>query len=49
MMDAGRTPEMKVNFYQTTWCSNPEDSHPEVLNEHAVCSRTDYNITIYVY
>jgi hypothetical protein len=27
MMEAARTFEMLVNFYQTTWCFNPEDSH----------------------
>jgi hypothetical protein len=27
MMEAARTSETLVNFYQTTWCYNPEDSH----------------------
>jgi hypothetical protein len=27
MMEAARTSEMLVNFYQTTWHYNPEDSH----------------------
>jgi hypothetical protein len=27
MMEAARTSEMSVNFYLTTWCYNPEDSH----------------------
>jgi hypothetical protein len=27
MMAAARTSETLVNFYQTTWCYNPEDSH----------------------
>jgi hypothetical protein len=27
MMEAVRTSETLVNFYQTTWCDNPEDSH----------------------
>jgi hypothetical protein len=27
MMEAARTSEMLVNFYQTAWCYNPEDSH----------------------
>jgi hypothetical protein len=26
-MEAARISEMLVNFYQTTWCYNPEDSH----------------------
>jgi hypothetical protein len=24
---AASTSDMSVNFYQTTWCNNPEDSH----------------------
>jgi hypothetical protein len=31
MMEAVNTFEMSVNFYQTTWCNIPEDSH---LDEH---------------
>jgi hypothetical protein len=27
MMEAAGTSETSVNFYQTTWCNNPEDSH----------------------
>jgi hypothetical protein len=27
MMEAANTSETSVNFYQTTWCYNPEDSH----------------------
>jgi hypothetical protein len=27
MMEAASTFETLVNFYQTTWCYNPEDSH----------------------
>jgi hypothetical protein len=26
-MEAASTYEMSVNFYQTTWLNNPEDSH----------------------
>jgi hypothetical protein len=27
MMETARTSEMSVNFYQITWCYNPEDSY----------------------
>jgi hypothetical protein len=27
MMEAASTSETSVNFYQTTWYSNPEDNH----------------------
>jgi hypothetical protein len=27
MMEAASTSETSVNFYQTTWHNNPEDSH----------------------
>jgi hypothetical protein len=27
MMEAARTSETLVSFYQTTWCYNPEDSN----------------------
>jgi hypothetical protein len=30
MMEAARTSETLVNFYQTTWCYNPEDSNLQV-------------------
>jgi hypothetical protein len=29
MMEAVSTSEMSVSFYQTAWCSIPEDSHLE--------------------
>jgi hypothetical protein len=32
MMEAASTSETSVNFYQTTWCNNPEDRHL-----HAYC------------
>jgi hypothetical protein len=27
MLEASSTSEVSVNFYQTTWHNNPEDSH----------------------
>jgi hypothetical protein len=34
MMEAARTSETLVNFYQTTWRYNPEDSH--LLGENSI-------------
>jgi hypothetical protein len=31
MTEAASTSKTSVNFYQTTWCNNPEDNH---LQEH---------------
>jgi hypothetical protein len=39
MMEAASTSEM-VNFYQTTWCYNPEDSHLHV--RHCPFSEISY-------
>jgi hypothetical protein len=41
MMEAARTSEMLVNFYQTTWHYNPEDSH---LRTHHHENLKSYNI-----
>jgi hypothetical protein len=38
VMEAARTSETLVNFYQTTWCYNPEDSHL-----HNWCKYYKYN------
>jgi hypothetical protein len=37
MMEAASTYETSVNFYQSTWCNNPEDSHL-----HVCCLRYDF-------
>jgi hypothetical protein len=31
MMEAASTSETLLNFYQTTWHNNPEDSHLQTL------------------
>jgi hypothetical protein len=31
MMEAASTFAVLVNFYHTTWCNNPEDSHLQVI------------------
>jgi hypothetical protein len=33
MIEAASTSGTSVNFYQTTWCNNPEDSHLEDFNQ----------------
>jgi hypothetical protein len=33
MMEAGSTSEMSVNFCQTAWWNNPEDSHLHIQNK----------------
>jgi hypothetical protein len=40
-MEAARTSEMLVNFYQTTRCYNPEDSH---LRAHRRENLESYNV-----
>jgi hypothetical protein len=32
MMEAAGTSEVLVNFYQTAWCNNPEDSHLHIIS-----------------
>jgi hypothetical protein len=41
MMKAARTSEMLVNFYPTTWCYNPEDSH---LHTHHRENKKSYSV-----
>jgi hypothetical protein len=33
MLEAAGTSETSVNFYQTTWYNNPEDSHLHIFHE----------------
>jgi hypothetical protein len=40
MMEAASTSETSVNFYQTTWCNNPEDNH---LHTHNAFVKTALN------
>jgi hypothetical protein len=39
MMEAARSSETLVNFYQTTRRYNPEDSHLRLLNVHEIEKR----------
>jgi hypothetical protein len=39
MMESARTSEMLVNFYQTTWHYNPEDSHLQIYFFLEICPR----------
>jgi hypothetical protein len=38
MMEAARTSETLVNFYQTTRRYNPEDSHLQIITILQVCT-----------
>jgi hypothetical protein len=51
MMEAARTSETLVNFYQTTRCYNPEDSNlhthrRENLKSYLTTERLDEGITM---
>jgi hypothetical protein len=48
MMEAARTSETLVNFYQTTRCYNPEDSNlhthrRENLKSYLIINNSNYN------
>jgi hypothetical protein len=52
MMEAASTCEMSVNFYQTTWCNIPEDSHlhtyhHEILKSHQEITCLLWNLKVY--
>jgi hypothetical protein len=44
MMEAARTSETLVNFYQTTWCYNPEDSHLHYSLVYAIGWQSRYSL-----
>jgi hypothetical protein len=48
-MYAASTSETSINFYQTTWCNNPEDSHlhtccHENVKSHSLSKMLDINM-----
>jgi hypothetical protein len=47
MMEAARTSEMLVNFYQTTRCYNPEDSNLEYSVMKYSIKECHYNVQYY--
>jgi hypothetical protein len=46
MMEAAITSEMLVNFYQTTWCNSPEDSHLHTRRRENLKSHLAYLLFI---
>jgi hypothetical protein len=46
MMEAARSSETLVNFYQTTWCYNPEDSHLCTHCHENLKSYYQYSLTL---
>jgi hypothetical protein len=53
IMEAKSTCEISVNFYETTWCSIPEDCHLRIrrcynLKPHSECEST-YTVRIIIY
>jgi hypothetical protein len=48
MMEAARTSETLVNFYQTTRCSNPEDSNLHTHRRENLKSYLDYSMMVTV-
>jgi hypothetical protein len=43
MIEAANTPETSVNFYQTTWRNNPEDSHLQLQVDYFMTYRRKYS------
>jgi hypothetical protein len=48
-MEAARTSEMLVNFYQTTQCYNPEDSHLRTHHRENLKSYFERNLNHIIY
>jgi hypothetical protein len=44
MLEAASTSEMLVNFYQTTWCNNAEDSHLQTTYLIGISTPNSLNI-----
>jgi hypothetical protein len=48
MMEAASTSEIMVNFYQTTWHSNPEDSHLRTCHHENLESHFEDPVFLYI-
>jgi hypothetical protein len=44
MVEAANTSETSVNFYQTTWCNSPENSHLHTRRRENLKSHNIYNL-----
>jgi hypothetical protein len=45
MLEAASTSETSLNFYQTTWHNNPEDSHLQTRRRENLKSHVDVIMT----